>query len=485
MSSRSRFRSRSRYQTMEYISEIIICVIGLSLNNVTAFNVTCGDGWSENPKYGSCLQLVPKKSSYPDSRSFCRGINADLVKVWDKTMNDVILGLIKQSNSSAAYYIGLKRSKGKIFFRWLDETSPANFLNWDRIKSREVEANEVCASIATGNEGWVAEHCLQKRSFICERKFGLCSNGYIPCTFSGTCLRFYSDEGTPWPNARQICQRQKADLVTINSEVMNKFVWEHAPNIDSKSYWIGLHDLNNSSLYQWLDDERAATFVNWIRSEPEASGKCASVRGTDMKWRTDSCEEKLYYVCEKPAGKDLGTPIMSMLTFATVFLSTTSLRMSHKSTTAANNFMNVRTVAQAKHHMTVPTSLTSSKDPEQTSTVFNFYNKTSVLECKQNTYGVNCSKQCSPNCDGIDKACNSSTGECLHGCVYGFIGKMCSRSFAMEFLTKNQVKILAVALAVVVLVIILMLCQLDISKLSQEGEEEEGEEAEDEEEEED
>ena len=49
----------------------------------------------------------------------------------------------------------------------------------------------------------------------------------------------------------------------------------------------------------------------------------------------------------------------------------------------------------------------------------------SVTECENNTYGANCLQDCSPGCTGPSKECNSTTGECLSGCVDGYKGDKC------------------------------------------------------------
>ena len=48
-----------------------------------------------------------------------------------------------------------------------------------------------------------------------------------------------------------------------------------------------------------------------------------------------------------------------------------------------------------------------------------------VTACDQRTYGENCSEICSPNCAGLDQACDNVNGSCISGCDVGYQGEKC------------------------------------------------------------
>ena len=48
-----------------------------------------------------------------------------------------------------------------------------------------------------------------------------------------------------------------------------------------------------------------------------------------------------------------------------------------------------------------------------------------VTACDQRTYGENCSEICSPNCAGLDQACDNVNGSCISGCDNGYVGEKC------------------------------------------------------------
>ncbi|KAK3799879.1 hypothetical protein RRG08_000275 [Elysia crispata] len=45
--------------------------------------------------------------------------------------------------------------------------------------------------------------------------------------------------------------------------------------------------------------------------------------------------------------------------------------------------------------------------------------------CTNNTFGANCLEKCSPNCGGLNNACDNFNGFCFNGCDDGYLGKRC------------------------------------------------------------
>ncbi|KAK3772808.1 hypothetical protein RRG08_000288 [Elysia crispata] len=45
--------------------------------------------------------------------------------------------------------------------------------------------------------------------------------------------------------------------------------------------------------------------------------------------------------------------------------------------------------------------------------------------CTNNTFGANCLEKCSPNCGGLNNACDNFNGFCFNGCDDGYLGERC------------------------------------------------------------
>ena len=53
---------------------------------------SCPTGWIESPQSGTCVKLYDVKKSWEEARAVCREDEADLVKIVDHSMNELIWG---------------------------------------------------------------------------------------------------------------------------------------------------------------------------------------------------------------------------------------------------------------------------------------------------------------------------------------------------------------------------------------------------------
>ena len=58
--------------------------------------------------------------------------------------------------------------------------------------------------------------------------------------------------------------------------------------------------------------------------------------------------------------------------------------------------------------------------------------------CTNNTFGANCLEKCSPNCGGLNNACDNFNGFCFNGCDDGYLGERCG---ARKYKKENVVKV--------------------------------------------
>ena len=61
-----------------------------------------------------------------------------------------------------------------------------------------------------------------------------------------------------------------------------------------------------------------------------------------------------------------------------------------------------------------------------------------ILECQAGTYGDNCTKDCSGHCtEGT--ACDTTNGQCQHGCEAGWQGSRCNKGMVLLSSRKSSV----------------------------------------------
>ncbi|XP_064782789.1 CD209 antigen-like protein E [Oncorhynchus masou masou] len=115
---------------------------------------------------------------------------------------------------------------------------------------------------------------------------------------------FLSTESKTWKGSRQYCLERGADLVMINSDKEQTFLF----NL-KKRVWIGLTDSVKEGTWKWVDGNPLTTRY-WYDPQPDNGGgkpvngeeDCAEIR-TDQSplnaWNDLSCVENLHWICEK------------------------------------------------------------------------------------------------------------------------------------------------------------------------------------------
>ncbi|XP_045072473.1 CD209 antigen-like protein D [Coregonus clupeaformis] len=111
---------------------------------------------------------------------------------------------------------------------------------------------------------------------------------------------FLSTKTNTWKESREDCLERGADLVIINSDKEQTFLY----NL-KKRVWIGLTDSVNEGTWKWVDGTSLSTGY-WYDKQPDNVGPtgedCAEIH-TDQSplkaWNDMSCDSKLNWICEK------------------------------------------------------------------------------------------------------------------------------------------------------------------------------------------
>ncbi|KAM9398242.1 C-type lectin domain family 6 member A-like isoform 2-T2 [Salvelinus alpinus] len=115
---------------------------------------------------------------------------------------------------------------------------------------------------------------------------------------------FLSTESKTWKESRQDCLERGADLVIINSDKEQTFLF----NL-KKKFWIGLTDSVNEGTWKWVDGTTLTTRY-WYYPQPDNGGRipengeedCVETRNDQRPleaWNDLSCDSKLNWICEK------------------------------------------------------------------------------------------------------------------------------------------------------------------------------------------
>ncbi|XP_036789976.1 C-type lectin domain family 4 member M isoform X1 [Oncorhynchus mykiss] len=117
---------------------------------------------------------------------------------------------------------------------------------------------------------------------------------------------FLSTVKKPWRESRQDCLKRGADMVIINSDKEQEFLFSFF-----KRAWIGLTDSVTEGTWKWVDGTPLKTQSYWQSQQPDNGGDnpangeedCAELNTETWRpvkaWNDQSCFNNRYWICEK------------------------------------------------------------------------------------------------------------------------------------------------------------------------------------------
>ncbi|XP_055765488.1 C-type lectin domain family 4 member M-like [Salvelinus fontinalis] len=117
---------------------------------------------------------------------------------------------------------------------------------------------------------------------------------------------FLSTVKKPWRESRQDCLQRGADLVIVNSDKEQEFLFGL-----TKGAWIGLTDSVTEGTWKWVDGTPLTTPSYWYTQQPDNGGDnpangeedCVELNTETWRpakaWNDQSCLHNRYWICEK------------------------------------------------------------------------------------------------------------------------------------------------------------------------------------------
>ncbi|XP_042329974.1 macrophage mannose receptor 1-like [Sceloporus undulatus] len=122
---------------------------------------------------------------------------------------------------------------------------------------------------------------------------------WVKNQWTGDLYEFNSYSALSWHQARQSCEQQNAELLSI-TELHEQTYLTGLTSTDNLDYWIGLNNLDFDSGWQWTGDH-PLRYLNWApgNPSPESEKICGSMKSGNGKWENNKCEEKFGYICKR------------------------------------------------------------------------------------------------------------------------------------------------------------------------------------------
>uniref|UniRef100_A0A3B4X378 Mannose receptor, C type 1b n=1 Tax=Seriola lalandi dorsalis TaxID=1841481 RepID=A0A3B4X378_SERLL len=262
----------------------------------------CADGWtlvsSRKYCYKSFLETSLNKRTWYEARDYCMAIGGDLLSIHSTDDLKIYRTL----------WIGLSAPDPITGYVWSDG-SPVNFQHWEDGEPNNKNNVESCAEFNPYNQersgSWNDVQCEKYNGWICQilaeqLKINLTlhtSDGWLE--WNG--IQYYINE--KWmamEDARNFCHQRHGDLVTINSEAENGFLWKQVSS-----------DIN-TALFTWWMDGSQAEFERWDEGQPNFNTfdeNCAVMEHETGFWHDYNCGFEHKSICKRSGSPPANTTV--------------------------------------------------------------------------------------------------------------------------------------------------------------------------------
>ncbi|KAM3850433.1 macrophage mannose receptor 1-like [Diretmus argenteus] len=288
----------------------------------TPASTSCVDEWNPVGSRSFCSKFFtgPRsgEKTWFEARDYCRAIGGDLLSIHSAA--ELRLG----GRHYGKAWIGLSAPDPSTGYVWSDG-SPLNFQHWQDGQPDNKNNVESCTEMNTHDSdddgSWNDAHCESYNDWICQIRTGVTPKP--PPNNTATDYNVTADGWLEWrgnqyyinhrrmamEDARHYCKQRHGDLVVINSEAENLFLWKQVAR-DYGSYYIGLTvDLDGT--FQWMDDS-PVVFQKWDENQPdfkENDENCVAMIYHMGFWRDYNCGWEHSSICKRSSSSPVNTTV--------------------------------------------------------------------------------------------------------------------------------------------------------------------------------
>ncbi|XP_073672160.1 C-type mannose receptor 2-like [Paramisgurnus dabryanus] len=217
--------------------------------------------------------------SWRDAQIFCRQHHTDLTSVRNQTENQQIQKIMNDTNIYEVW-IGLFSDS----WEWSDKRN-SGFRNWDPCEPNN-PYTEKCAMV--GGVKWNNVVCSISLTFVCHED-----------------NLILIQENLSWSEALRYCRENHVDLVSVDSEEIQRWVMDVIDESSTDAVWMGLHYYCQMNLWIWIRGE-AVCYQNWAPGNGAGLMDCntehragAVQSGGDHLWISLPQSHKLNFICSR------------------------------------------------------------------------------------------------------------------------------------------------------------------------------------------
>jgi hypothetical protein len=266
---------------------------------------------------------------WQQARTNCLAAGGDLAVIESAAENDYIRSALDESSWIGATDEGIEgqwlwAKSGEQFWSggFTGHTVNDSFEKWAFFQPSSPD----CALIKSFDGTWEAKSCGYNYGYVCELdEVDPLSAPESGCVFviDDGHKYWFCENDRKWQEARDRCTAIAGDLVTIDDQVENEFVYSNMMRMNGfcgfEQAWIGANDIDDEGEWIWASSGEqfwsggsygspvGDLYSNWEPWQP-GYDDCARMTIINENWEVDKCTDKNPYICELEQVPDQSAP---------------------------------------------------------------------------------------------------------------------------------------------------------------------------------
>ena len=209
-------------------------------------------------------------SSLNACEQFCEDRGGHLAVITSDSLNDVLYQMCLDAGVKSAV-IGYSDAMIEGNWEWVTAAQPA-YTNWGKTEPNGAADEEDCCIFSTSekNGKWNdSEFGHETSDFICQwNDYGIVDEpiqAQIPpdaVQFGGHYYYLFDNGKDNWSEAQNYCKSLGGDLVVVNDEYENAFLYEYMQSLGYGYAFIGYSDEESEGRWYWVSG-KSSSYTDW------------------------------------------------------------------------------------------------------------------------------------------------------------------------------------------------------------------------------